>query len=337
MKIIQQAIPTNIITGFLGVGKTTAIQSLLLQKPKDERWAILINEFGEVGVDGSLVAAAARDNGELFIREVPGGCMCCAAGIPMRVALNQLISKARPDRLLIEPTGLGHPKEVIKSLLQPEYRGIVALNAVVTLVDARKISDSRYTSHPVFQQQLEVADQIIANKRDLYLNNELDQLTRYLEEHGLGMTPLRSTTDGTLDPAWLQGTRHKPLLASSSCEALEPAIDPLLAADQTMPESGYLRKIREQGGYCSGGWVFSAEFLFDYNRIYNVLCGLEAERIKAVVLTDKGAIGFNQSDGVLTSVTVGDIFDSRVELITRQFPDWDQLENKLMDCVVASQ
>ena len=105
-----KAVPTNIITGFLGAGKTSAIVHLLQNKPKNERWAILVNEFGEIGIDGSLMQGQYSEEQGIFIREVPGGCMCCAAGLPMQIALNMLLAKAKPDRLLIEPTGLGHPK-----------------------------------------------------------------------------------------------------------------------------------------------------------------------------------------------------------------------------------
>ena len=85
------AIPTNIITGFLGVGKTTTIMQLLKHKPNNQRWAVLVNEFGEVGIDGRLLSGDDKDKG-LFIREVPGGCMCCANGLPVQVALNRLLS-----------------------------------------------------------------------------------------------------------------------------------------------------------------------------------------------------------------------------------------------------
>ena len=110
---LVHAVPTNIITGFLGVGKTSTILHLLENKPGNERWAVLVNEFGEIGIDGSLFEGQRGDKQGVVIREVPGGCMCCAAGLPMQVALNQLLVKARPDRLLIEPTGLGHPKDCL--------------------------------------------------------------------------------------------------------------------------------------------------------------------------------------------------------------------------------
>ncbi len=132
------AVPTNIITGFLGVGKTSAILHLLNHKPANERWAVLVNEFGEIGVDGSLFQGQYTHEQGAFVGEVPGGCLCCAAGVPMEMALNQLLKRAKPDRLLIEPTGLGHPKEVLQVLSAEHYREILDLQKILTLVDARR-------------------------------------------------------------------------------------------------------------------------------------------------------------------------------------------------------
>ena len=109
-------VPTNIITGFLGVGKTTVIQKLLSQKPLEERWAVLVNEFGEVGIDSNLFSSEEGQKNGVTSRQVPGGCMCCTNGLPMQMALNLLLKESKPHRLLIEPTGLGHPKEVLAIL-----------------------------------------------------------------------------------------------------------------------------------------------------------------------------------------------------------------------------
>ena len=70
---------------------------------------MLVNEFGEIGVDGSLFQGQHNEEQQVFIREVPGGCMCCAAGLPMQIALSQLLMRAKPHRLLIEPTGAWTP------------------------------------------------------------------------------------------------------------------------------------------------------------------------------------------------------------------------------------
>ncbi|MCP4864093.1 MAG: GTP-binding protein [Alteromonas sp.] len=127
------AVPTNIITGFLGAGKTSAILNLLTQKPADERWAILVNEFGEIGIDKSLLDGQLNTQNNVFIREVPGGCMCCAASLPMQIALNQLLAESRPHRLIIEPTGLGHPKEVMQVLTAEHYQPVLSIHKTVTL------------------------------------------------------------------------------------------------------------------------------------------------------------------------------------------------------------
>jgi G3E family GTPase len=89
---ILKAIPTNIITGDLGVCKTTVIKKLLKSKPTHERWAVLVNEFGEIGIDGALLTSAFSkqmnqigDSKTVFLRKVPGGCMCCASGLPMKL------------------------------------------------------------------------------------------------------------------------------------------------------------------------------------------------------------------------------------------------------------
>ena len=93
----------------MGAGKTSTILHLLKHKPNHERWAILVNEFGEIGIDGSFFEGQTQKEDGVFIREVPGGCMCCTAGVSMQKALNTILTKVAPDRLLIEPTGLGHP------------------------------------------------------------------------------------------------------------------------------------------------------------------------------------------------------------------------------------
>ncbi|MEL7401300.1 MAG: GTP-binding protein, partial [Pseudomonadota bacterium] len=86
-------IRTHIVTGFLGVGKTTAILSLLQQKPEAEKWAVLVNEFGEVGVDGAILASQGDTMANVVTREIPGGCLCCVSGLPFQMGLNLLIAR----------------------------------------------------------------------------------------------------------------------------------------------------------------------------------------------------------------------------------------------------
>lgn len=322
---ILKSIPTNIITGFLGVGKTTAIQYLLANKPETERWAVLVNEFGEIGIDAAMLNNNESD--EVFLREVPGGCMCCAAGLPMQIALNQLIQRAKPDRLLIEPTGLGHPREVLSVLHGEHYRGVLDLRATVTLVDARKVSDSRYTDHDTFNQQLQVADILIAHKQDRYAAEDLPQLSAYLNAQGLADKPLYPVTQGQLNSEWLDSVMNDTGVEAS---AKHHQHEGSLMMDDEMPACGYLRRDNQGEGFHSSGWIFEPDFEFDFNGLENLLYGLCAERLKGVFITTEGVFAFNLADDVLSMQELDETMDSRIEVIGSDPSQWVDLEKQLL-------
>lgn len=302
------AIPTNIITGFLGSGKTTTILQLLKNKPAAERWAVLVNEFGEVGIDGRLLE---HNSGEdVFVREVPGGCMCCTNGLPVQIALNRLLHKARPQRLLIEPTGLGHPAEIIALLRSEIYRQVLDLRATLTLVDARHLSTEKYLSNSTFQQQLQIADVVVGNKEDTYSDEDRERLADYCHATLPGK-PLVYCRWGQLDPALLD-RENQQTIASSTFESASPFNVDL---PEPLPACGYLYKERQADGYFSGGWIFSADFMFDYSKVFALLSGCNEERLKAVFITDQGVFGFNKSTTVLSEFELDDAQDSRIELI----------------------
>ncbi|MFA0812690.1 CobW family GTP-binding protein [Microbulbifer epialgicus] len=328
-----RGVPANVITGFLGVGKTTAIRHLLESKPDDERWAVLVNEFGEVGVDGALFELDQEDS--IYIREVPGGCMCCAAGLPMQVALNQLLAKARPHRLLIEPTGLGHPREVLEALSDAVRGGVLNLRGTLTLVDARCIEDDRYLRSETFRQQLEVADLVVANKADLYGPEDLQNLQRFLSFLGEGTEkPLQVVEQGRIELDWLQlpsGFQVSP--GNGHQHPVTQSVDEV----ELLPECGYLRSENSGEGYYSCGWRFSPEFIFDYDALFSLFSGAEAERIKGVFITEQAVFGFNTADKVLTVLELDDILESRVEVINQAPLGWDEMEKSWIDALVDNQ
>ncbi|MEM6640871.1 MAG: GTP-binding protein, partial [Pseudomonadota bacterium] len=288
-------IPTNVITGFLGAGKTTAILGLLASRPQAERWAVLVNEFGEIGIDGSLLRGASS-SGEVFIREVPGGCMCCTAGLPMQVALNQLLRRSQPHRLLIEPTGLGHPQEVIDTLSSGFNGDALALKRTLTLVDARKLASERYTSHPTFLQQIALADVIVANKADLYAPGDLTRFEQFVQRHGKpGVDTL--VTEQARIPIDLLGGDAK--TTTTATIGTDHADDVAPAGEPSLPPSGILCARNEGDGYESLGWRFRRDHVFDKRQLYAFLTGLDVERMKAVFITDEGVFGYNFSQDAL--------------------------------------
>lgn len=355
-------VATNVITGFLGAGKSTAILHLLRHRPAGERWAVLVNEFGEVGIDGALLqgrggagrsgeghgaAIPGRDGQGVFVREVPGGCMCCASGVPMQIALTSLLSYARPHRLLIEPTGLGHPHEVLKALGAPHLRKVLDLHATIALVDARKVHDRRYAEHPTFVQQLAVADCIVANKADRYEAHDRRALRSFLERSGgLDDKLLGEVEHGALPLDWLakpagshgqhgkHGHRHDH--GGDRDDDHEPAHahTPLPIAPE-IPAAGFVRVDNEGEGFFSRGWVFDPSWTFDAGRLESLLLGVDADRMKGAFRTVQGVVAFNMADGVLTTTTMRDGRDSRVEIIRADRRFDESLEQALLDCVVS--
>ncbi|XOV78103.1 MAG: CobW family GTP-binding protein [Aestuariibacter sp.] len=327
-----QSIPTNIITGFLGVGKTTAILSLLKSKPESENWAILVNEFGEIGIDGGFMEGQQRADSGVFIREVPGGCMCCTAGLPMQIALNQLLRSANPDRLLIEPTGLGHPKEVLQVLTSEHYREVLDIQKTVTLVDARKLTDPRYTKHDTFNQQIDIADIIVGNKLDLYKPADKARLAEFVIERKGQHVCIEFSEHGNLNPAILVGDSQ---IAASLTMQGPHHHHPQKSTninDKAIPECGYLKVENNGEGYNSVGWRFSPVKVFDRNKLLALFASLNAERMKAVMITSEGVFGYNLVDDGLTEVELDDCQESRIEIIADNTDDaW---QAKLLDSLV---
>jgi G3E family GTPase len=329
----MSGIGTNIITGFLGSGKSTAILDLLAKKPAAERWAVLVNEFGEVGIDGGLLASG--NDGNVFIREVPGGCMCCAAGLPMQMALNLLLARAKPDRLIIEPTGLGHPFEVASALATEYYRDLLNIQATLTLVDARKIADERYTRHATFNQQLEIADVVVASKSDLYGVNDLDNLRRYLDSKGwLEQRQLIEISGGVLPVDLLRGD------ARSWQGKVQVNVKPLAVvepepAEPQFPPEGFIRLSNKGEGFTSHGWIFEHAFVFNRLAVTELIKSISAERVKALLRTNEGDLGFNYAGDSIAELKLRPLDDSRIELIaTEEFLAAD-FETQLLSVMMS--
>lgn len=336
-KILQT--PTNIITGFLGVGKTSSILHLLKNKPGNERWAVLVNEFGEIGIDGSLMQGQYSENSGVFIQEVPGGCMCCAAGLPMQVALNELLTRAKPDRLLIEPTGLGHPIEIIQILSDKFYKQILQVEKILTLVDARKITDKRYTEHDTFNQQILIADVVVGNKADLYSEKEQALLQEYVNNFSASsaddQVEVQFVEHGKIDPQWLKGETSAIARHAHHHHHHNTSDKPDLNT-MAIPETGYVKAQNDGEGFASIGWRFDANKVFDRQKLHVFLTGIQAERMKAVFITEQGIFGYNLTSDALTEMELDEAVESRIEIIAHQVSSetGEQWQDDLLACLV---
>lgn len=337
-----RTVPTVLISGFLGAGKTTAIRYLLANKPAGERWAVLVNEFGEIGIDGGFIQAANSHAQTVFIKEVAGGCICCTAGLPVQIALSQLLQQAKPDRLIIESTGLGHPQQIIETL-RKQFHPAIAVQGIITLVDARQITDPRYAGHAIFVQQLQAADVIVASKADSYDAGDMDFLHTWLAAQQLAEKPLYSSSGGNIQLGWL-GHIGKPVaekpLAAKLLTATTPRLFGTLPASVATPAitehtHGFYHKQHAATGYSSAGWVFAAPPVFDMALLLRLLDSINAERIKGIVRSREGVCSFNKAGNTLHAGELElTVEDSRIEIISSTALDWHALDKQLRACLV---
>ena len=317
---------TNLITGFLGSGKTTSILHLLANKPKHEKWAVLVNEFGEVGIDGALLA----DSGAL-LKEIPGGCMCCVNGLPMQVGLNTLLRQGKPDRLLIEPTGLGHPKQILDILTAPVYEPWIDLRATLCLLDPRQLLDEKILQNENFRDQLAAADIVVANKADRATPESRQALQAWWQTNGAERTCIEAT-QGNLDPALLDLPRRNQVqLAASDAHSHSHASTRGLAALSLPEHQRWRRSLNSGQGYHACGWIFDAQTQFDTIGLLEWARLAPVSRVKGVMRIAEGLVRINRQGLDLHIETQpAPPPDSRIELITEGDTDWNKLQSDLL-------
>ncbi|MGH1593385.1 CobW family GTP-binding protein [Yersinia proxima] len=316
---------TNLITGFLGCGKTTTIRHLLAQKPAHEKWAVLVNEFGEIGIDGALLA----DSGAV-LKEIPGGCMCCVNGLPMQVGLNMLLQQAKPDRLLIEPTGLGHPKQILSLLTSEIYQPWISLHATLSLLDARQLSEPRYTENENFRDQLAAADILVANKQDTYSETDYAVLKQWHEKQPVSR-PLYYAEQGKIDIALLDMPHSNNDELPDGIHHHSSTRQKGLAALSLKGNEPWRRALNQGQGYLSCGWVFNADTVFDTVPLLEWVRLNPVERVKGVMRIPEGTLVVNrQGHDLKIETRQVPPLDSRIELISTTDADWNVLQHELL-------
>ncbi|MFM2388455.1 MAG: cobalamin biosynthesis protein CobW [Pseudomonadota bacterium] len=220
-------IPVTVITGFLGAGKTTLIRHLM-QNPQGKRLAILVNEFGTVGVDGDILKSCADEMCPVEnIVELANGCICCTVAddfIPTIEALMAL--PVRPDHILIETSGLALPKPLLKAFDWPAIRSKITVDGVIALADAEAVAAGRFAPDvaavdaqraadasldhetplsEVFEDQILCADLILLSKADLAGEAGLAAARDVITAEMTRTVPMLAMTDGVIDPRVILG------------------------------------------------------------------------------------------------------------------------------------
>ena len=194
----------DIISGFLGAGKTTLIKKLIAEAFQSEKLVLIENEFGEIGIDGGFL----KDAG-IQITEMNSGCICCSLVGDFGAALKEVLTQFHPDRILIEPSGVGKLSDVIRAVQGVQAEVPVELNSLVTVVDATKCKLYMKNFGEFFNNQVESANTIILSRTQKAAQEKLELAVSMLREHNgkaaIITTPWESLTGAQIREAMEKG------------------------------------------------------------------------------------------------------------------------------------
>ena len=298
----------HLISGFLGTGKTTALKSLMAQKNPDEKWVIIVNEFGEIGIDGAVLS----DNG-IPVAEIAGGCLCCVAGPQMSNTVAKMLRDVAPDRLMIEASGLAHAASVIDELKTPPLDQSLEIGAVFTVVDPRQFVSPDYAQQALYKYQIGVCDVLVASKTDLCSPEVLAEFREKAAKLFPPKALVAEVDNAQMNIEWLD----------------IPVVEKSRYRLKTLPDNTM--------GFQSQGFTFAAGQDFDGERLTNFFNDLPKMteglvRAKGVFQVLGTWVWLNWVDGQWGASQVSWRRDSRFELIAKSF-DADLIEKKLIEAL----
>lgn len=294
----------HLFSGFLGTGKTTALRSLMEQKSPEEKWLIIVNEFGEIGIDGAVLS----ENG-IPVAEISGGCLCCTAGAQMSDTVRTMLKQTQPHRIMIEASGLAHAAGVIDELKAPEFSKQLDIGAVFTVVDPRQFTNPDFYRNPLYQDQIGVCDVLLASKTDLCTPEILAQFRQQAANLFPPKAKIAEVDNAHVNIEWLD----------------VPVIEKPRYRIKALPDNTQ--------GFQSQGFTFPTGRNFDGERLTRFFDDLpnmadHLVRAKGVFQVLDTWVWLNWVDGKWGANQVSWRRDSRFELIAKSF-DADEIERRL--------
>lgn len=294
------AVPLHVVSGFLGAGKTTAIRAQL-EARAGEQLAIIVNDFGEAALDEVAVGEIASAGAEPFrITNIPGACVCCTAPEGFVDALGAVLD-GEPDRIVIEPTGLARPQDLLDTVRRSPHGARVELGPVVVLVDPAALPEGG--PEGVLAEQLEAADVLVANRTDLASPQAMARFEALVASLWPAPLAVHRTTHGELSPEaleWPDGEGARLPRGAGARHAHGP--------DSTE-------------GYAARSWRWAPDVVFSRERLGGALRAAaedgELARLKGIFRTLEGVYRVEVAGGRVHERTTSFRRDSRVDAIAK--------------------
>lgn len=354
----------NIISGQLGAGKTTLLRQLLTQQPSNETWVLLVNEFGVVGLDGAILGA---QNKNTVVKQLPGGCICCTAQGDLEAAILEIIQTQQPDRILIEPTGLGEPESLVDIFQQAKLRPLCEVHALFSVFDMAHTSVEELQSLSILQSMLTMADIVVLNKADLASHEQVQRLQHYIGQIYPPKKAIIVTEQANVSSNYLSEPHfHTPVYVATQTVSThtlmrqktpsKPSVIKMALPYSPIELPGLLeRQYQMQLNTQAIGWVFNDHICFDWSKLLTLFEAVsegvftlhsENESSQNVCLMVKRAKGifrvgttarmlFQLVHSSITRELIAYRKDSRLELLldSNGHFDFEGFEKALLDCV----
>jgi len=275
------AVPLHIVAGHLGAGKTTVVRHLLRTLPG--RTGVVVNDFGDAGVDEALLGEAG------VLREIAGSCVCCTAPEGFVAAVGQLAASG-VDRIVVEPTGLAHPADLVDTLRRSATA--IELQPLVVLVDPHAIAVGMF---PESAEQAAAADVLVATHADVCSAEELRAFRTWASALWPGPHQVIEIAGGAIPAATLPWPEGRGPRAHG-------------AHDHDHPPHGFVAR----------SWRWPPDRVFHRGRLLDAIAGMPADRAKGLFRTDEGFVLLQKASGRMVEEPTGWRSDSRADVIARE-------------------
>lgn len=329
-------IQVNLILGSLGAGKTTLLRHFLSQKPADENWMLLINEFGSLGIDGAILESSGQTEVEL----VPGGCICCTAQGELRETLTQISQRTDLHRLLIEPTGLGEPDVLVDLFVSLDLKQHFEVNSLFSVFDLTQIELEELKRLSIMKSLLNMADVLIFNKTDLVSQHKINEIKTFCEALYPPKEQVHFTQQAAISINLLNHPHFQPMLFFPQTDSTPTTAHCAVSLSMPTTEQPFLLERKTNQGHqtLTFGWLFSPEAVFDWPKLQSLFNDLAQQptvkRAKGVFCVGKPWMLFQMAAQQTSREFIAYRKDSRIELLIEQNASFnlEQFERKLVAC-----